>query len=504
MRRTLGHLVACVGAAMVFVSCTNDAFDPETLPNQPPVARVWVSGPDIQPTSYNDATFYWSGTDIDGTVEGFHVSIADRGMDPSTWTYTDKDESTATYSTDDSGQAFAVLYVVAQDDRGALSDTVSVDIPLINSPPVLEFRADFEPLLESFGAASFDFFGFDLDGNETLLPWVEYRFEGSDPDLVFELDDPLAHPTLGWVREDRPPTRFSLQLREIPPGDPGAAFAQTIYVRIGDVAGSFNVLEHTWTVFEAIGKVLLVDDSLTAVTRDAFYRDALDAALPGAHSRWDIANGLPPRDDDLRLTLEQFELLVWYTGNSESQNLLRAQAVLTQYLTDRDPGTEGDQPGRLLLETPVILGNGSSLSPAFRARFGIANEPLPRNPLATYTGAVEAALGDIDIASEVPELPPLVSDGTNYEGGPGRYFGLSGLDVAADAAALWTFEPYAWGGDRDFSCRPDCMPVVGVRRPATGQANTVLLSFQLEFANALGNAPQAVGAIITDILGFAP
>ena len=117
--------------------------------------------------------------------------------------------------------------------------------------------------------------------------------------------------------------RFNLLLRDIPGGDEGNNSEQTLFVRVIDVAGSASTLEYVWQNFEAIGDVLLVDDAANASSRDAFYRDALEGLLPGAHSVWDISSGLPTRDADLRLTLEQFRYLVWYTGNGESPNLLQ-------------------------------------------------------------------------------------------------------------------------------------------------------------------------------------
>lgn len=502
MKRTSTYvLLSILGLAF---ACTNDPFDPEDLVNSPPEVRIFVGGDDLNSTSYNHATFYWSGTDKDGFVEGFYVSIASGPGDDSPWVFTTTDETTASYATDLAGQAFPTLKVVALDNRGALSDTARTTFPLVNFPPVLEFRSDFEPLKESFGAASFDFFGFDLDGDDTLLPHVDYRYGGSDPDVTFEIGDPSADPAVGWVRLEANPTFFSLQLRDIPPGDPDDEWRQSLYVRTIDEAGAQSSFEYVWSVFEVRGDVLLVDDAVTSPSRDAFYRDALDAILPDQYSRWDISEGLPERADDIRLTLEQFDLLVWYTDNAQSPNLLQAQSLLTAYLTtDIDPGTEGDQFGRLLLEAAVVVGNNSQLSPTFRTQIlGIDNLPFPRNALAPYNTVTERDLGPLDILSQEPTLPDLVSVGLNYTGGSGRYFGLQGLSPLPGVATLWQFEAYKWGGDRDLECRPDCSPVVAVRRPDTGRASVVLLGFQLEFANAQGNAIDALRVLIEDHLGF--
>jgi len=330
---------------------------------------------------------------------------------------------------------------------------------------------------------------------------VEYRYAGSDPNRIFPIGDPGADPSVGWVRLEKSPTRFSLVLRDIPPGDPGGTGNQTLYVRIVDEAGSSADFSYTWKVKEVVGDVLLVDDCALAPSRDAFYRDAMDRWLPGAYSIWDVAAGLPARDEDVRLTLQQFKTLVWYTSNGESANLVRAQALLIDYVNgDIDPDTPGDQHGKLYLEAPVVVGNSSHLTSTFRTQvLGIAGQPDPRNPLATYSGATQTALGPLDIYSQDPGLPDLSSVGENYQGSSGRYFGLNGLSPLSGASALYKFEQYQWGGPSDPTCRTGCTPVVAVRKPDTGEASTVLLGFQLEFANAMDNAIDAFGVLLTDL-----
>jgi hypothetical protein len=490
--------------AALIAACSNEPFDPSSWKNAPPVASIWVlpANPDsLQPTTYNQATFHWSGTDSDGFITGYYVNITVQGQSSNNWMFTTSEETTATYSTDESGRAFPTLSVVAQDDRAALSDTVSVTIPLVNFPPLLEFADNFTPVKTSFGAASFEFFGFDLDGDSTLLPWIEYRFEGSDPDSVYGIGDPLADPTKGWVREARPPTRFSLVLRDIPQGDPAQDFDQTLYVRIADEAGGLAELSHTWKVYQAIGDVLLIDDAPNTVSlasRDTFYRDALDQLLPGQHSVWDISDGAPDRDDDIRLTLEQFQWLVWYTGNSESPTLLRVQGILQDYLSkDLDPDTPGTQSGHLFLETQSAVGASSNLSTTFRSQvLGLEKNPEPRSNFRITSQDLASLGGALDVEPQSAGLPALASIGRNYLDGTGFFFGIYGFVMTAGTAELYRFENYDYLHDRRSSS-----PLVAVRKPDTGTANAVTLGFQLEFCNALGNAIEALGIILQDELG---
>lgn len=490
-------------AAAAGGGCANDPFDPSTLPNQPPVVRIFVGG-ELQATSYNGATFHWAGSDPDGRVIGYHVGISLDEDLPKVWAFTTEDDTTRTYDTDQEGRAAPTLYVVAQDDRGALSDTASVTFPLVNFPPVLEFIRDFEPLAQSFGAASFEFLGFDLDGDETLEPFVDIRYEGADSTVVVPEGDPGADPANTWVRLDRSPTRFSLGLRDIPAGDPNDEFRQTLHVRIEDEAGSSTEFRYTWQVFEVRGEVLLVDDNRTQAARDLFYRDALTAHLGDQYSVWEISGGLPSRAEDLWLTLSQFDVIVWYTSSSASENLGAAQSALQRFVeTDLHPEIDGIQTGRLLLENQAVVGPNSNLTGTFRSRvLGLSSSTDPRNALERYDIA-RNTIGTLEIFSQVAGLPDLNSEGLNYTGGSGIYFGLVGIVPLADSQALWKFESYRWGGPADPSCRLGCEPIVAVRTPATGTARSVTLAFQLDYANAAGNAIDALRTLLSDHLGVA-
>lgn len=493
--------------AASLASCTNDPFDPEGLPNARPIARIFVGGDGgaLQATSYNAVTFHWSGTDADGLIVGFHVAIAPDGEVPANWIFTTNDESTASYTTDANGQVTPRLWVVAQDNRGALSDTVSTAFPLVNFPPVLEFAVDFEPVRQSFSAASFELFGFDLDGDDTLLPVVDYRFEGSDPSIVFPSGDPLADPTKGWVRRARNRKRFVLDLRNVPAGDPANEFRQTVYVRLVDEAGAASDFSYTWQVFEVRGEVLLVDDNTTAAGRDQFYRDVMNAHLGDAWNVIEAAN-LPGNPDDQWLTFSPFRTIVWYSQPvSPSPRLAAAQDVLRRFLLeDLDPGTPGLQKGRLYIEYQLAASTTSGLNSGFRSEvLRIGSTPFPRNQMVrTNDIAVASVIGPtLEINSQDPTLPDLVH---NPSAGTGTYFGLWGLSLASDAVPLYKFEQALWGGRTDPTCPlPGCEPVVVSRWPATGLAEVVLVAFQIDYANAAGTSIEAVRALLRDHLGVA-
>lgn len=507
-RATAAWVLGALGATVIvssLVSCSNDPFDPDSLTNTPPTARIFVGegGGELQPTSYNSATFHWSGTDNDGLVVGFHVAIARDGETPTAWTFTAQDETTSSYTTDENGQAVPRLWVVAEDNRGALSDTVSTAFPLVNFPPVLEFAVDFQPVAQSFSAATLELFGFDLDGDDTLLPVVDYRLEGSDPSVVVEEGDPAADPSVGWVRRERTRKRFNLDLRDVPAGDPLNDFEQTVYVRLVDEAGAASDFSYTWQVFEVRGEVLVIDDNATAAGRDQFYADVMNAHLGDAWNLFSAAS-LPSDPDDQWLTVSPFRTIVWYSQPvSASPRLVAAQDVLTRFITtDLDPDTAGLQQGRIYLEYQLAGATTGGLSAAFKTGvLHVGGTPFPRNQLVRVNEVATVIGPTLEILSQDAALPDLVHNPT---AAAGAYFGLWGMSLGADAMPLWKFEQAEWGGRSDLTCRtPGCEPTVALRWPTMGLARVVTVAFQIDYADADGNARDAVRAILRDHLGIA-
>ena len=203
-RRTLILALLAAAAGAGFAGCTNDPFDPESVANHKPVARIFISPTEVDslsPTSYYHRTFYWSGSDADGFVVEFYVTLETPAGVPAPWIATTRTDTTMTFTTDDEGHAEVMLRVACRDDRGALSDTVSQYIPLRNFPPVVNFEADFDTVRWSYGAAAFRFFTLDLDGNETLEPDYRYKLDTADTTIVRDYGTAGADPALCWVRQ---------------------------------------------------------------------------------------------------------------------------------------------------------------------------------------------------------------------------------------------------------------------------------------------------------------
>ena len=220
-RRIGRFAVTALAASLALAACTNDPFDPSSVANERPVVRFFVGPVDpdgeLNPTSYFARTFHWSGSDRDGQVEEFYVSIRLDPAVPAPWDTTTRTDTTMTFQTDDDGNAEATFYLACRDDRGALSDTLVQFVPLRNFPPAVNFQSDFEPLRNlqrefvydgeavvdtvywNWGAMNLRLFAFDLDGRETMDSFYRYTCADTEPTEIRAWDDPDADVMQHWL-----------------------------------------------------------------------------------------------------------------------------------------------------------------------------------------------------------------------------------------------------------------------------------------------------------------
>lgn len=508
------RLVACGAvawgalAALVLCGqgCTNAPFDPDTLPNQPPVARIFATsalGDTLNATSYYRRTFHWSGSDADGRVEAYFVSIETLRGVPAPWDTTTRTDTTMTFTTDDFGHAEATVRLACRDDRGALSDTVAQYFPLRNFPPVVNFQADFDTVRWSYAAANFRFFALDLDGNETMDDSLTYWLDTADTTVVRAAGEPGADPVLCRVRkpfDDPEAWTFSIALVGMPP-----AARRTLTVAVRDEARAEARQRHSWKVLEARGPVLLVADSGPS-TYTGFYAPAMNA-LFGADG-WSLYNVSSPLGDDperpelsepglpdqpwvLRDTFRQFPVVLWFTGGAASLNLKwavtagGANTALGDYLVPPEPEIA---PGRFLLVSKSATGSVATnvLPPGFVTNvLGISTTAAPAS-------AVNVPIGRQALGQRVT-LPAFASNDS---------FNRQALGVVprTGTETIYKLEYY------QYDLRPPYEPIVGVRRPAlsptTPLASVVLLSLQLESFDP-AQATAALGAVLRHELGVA-
>ncbi len=477
-------LALSIAAALCALAagCGNDPFDPGSVPNRRPVARIFVTAPVggvLNPTSYFQRTFHWSGTDEDGFVQAYYVSIETEAGASAPWDTTAATDTTMTFETDDTGRAQALIRLACRDDRGAYSDTVSQYIPLRNFPPVINFVSDYDTFFWSYGSADFRCFALDLDGNVTMDDSVVFFLDTADTLLApLPEGEPGADPALRPVikRLDDPALgTFQIDLHgQAQPGQ------RTLTIRVSDEADATTRFDWTWEVRPALSDVLLVDDSVGNFDR-AFYHSVMDSIYgPGGWSLYDISDGLPDRLWVLLETLRQFPAVFWYTGASASPRLAAAADLVAQYVQP----SAGYEPGKLLLVSPALIGVPGAPPPSFVTNT-LGFRTTPDQP-TFYIPSTKLGL------PLKPGLPELAFTG-NISAGVGM--------SAADSST--TKYLYRMQYHRYISSRPASRPFVAVRNPPTSSgtfAQAVTVTVQLDYcAPASGLA--VLRALLSQELG---
>ncbi|MBK8165184.1 MAG: hypothetical protein IPK64_04355 [bacterium] len=508
-------LAVAVAVAIIAGCAANEPFEPSTVPNTPPTARIFVGpvtpGGELNPTSYYRRTFRWSGTDVDGWVREYYVSVRTQADVPADWATTTGTDTTMTFTPDAEGRASATLLVACRDDRGAVSDTVVQTIPLRNFPPTVNFQSDFDPLRNfqrefldvngnvtqnpaaaadtnyfNWGPMNFRLFAMDLDGSETMDDFYRYTFADGDGLVTREVDDPAADPNTGWVRvyfnSSAEIKQFEITQEDIPPGP-----QRTLRVSLRDQAQSDADFRYTWEVREPAGPVLFIAEGLSANQR-TYYENLLTARYGSGN--WDRYNfwitNAPDTPTLLLQTFRKFQAVFWVDGGAGGPNLARHSAlngVINQYLWPID----GSTPGGMLYVSKGLVGQTGGLTTAFlRAVLGISQSMF--NNRALNLPADKLALPD---GGAVGQMRVAVT--TNSAG-----VGITQL-AGYDTEALYHLESCTcyYPGTTEYA------PVVGIRVPSRttdARARFVGLGLRLDVFD-LADVTAAVAAILDTELG---
>ncbi len=506
-------LVATAGLGFVLwlAGCAaNDPFDPNSVANQKPHINFFVGAvnPDngLNPTSYFSRQFNWSGTDADGWVTKYYVSIRNHQDEAAPWITTTRTDTTMTFITGEDGTSEATFYLVCQDNRGALSDTLVQFVPLRNFPPVVNFQSDYEPRVNmqreisggeagadttywNWGVNNFRMFALDLDGAATMDDYFLYTLADGDPVDIDDHDDPSADVNTAWIRQPFPDMssevrEFEIQVAHVVPGE------RTLQVKVRDEAEGEATFTFSWQVRAPQGHVLYIFDNTSTAGR-SFYRNFLDDRFgAGGWDTYDFWFGFPDRPFVLLETMRLFDQVIWTDGGANSNILVAAagrDGILQQYVE----GTESAAPGQLLIITKAVAGGVSRLPVVFiQDVLGISPTPAPTSEFGGISGM--QALG------ELPDLPTITAEGN----------GVIGLGIVplAGTEALYRMEycEDCYGDPR--RPRPPFDPIVAVRVPdrsAAEFADVVTVSLLLDqFVPA--EAEAFLVAILDNELGVAP
>lgn len=161
--------------ALIFItSCRKGGLNSNQAPN------TKLSVTEINLTGDNrlnsEVKLSWFGTDIDGFVEGFEISL-----DQQNWDYTIARDSTFIFSLEPGQDTTNIdFYVRAIDNQGKVDLTPAyLEVPLKNTPPVATIDDDRAPKDTAFCASTFYWTASDPDGNETIQQVFVKFNEGS-------------------------------------------------------------------------------------------------------------------------------------------------------------------------------------------------------------------------------------------------------------------------------------------------------------------------------------
>jgi len=489
-------LTGFVGLALWLGACApNDPFDPLSVENKPPVMRMSIEpvdpGQELRPTSYYERRFTWYGSDQDGWVQEYYVSIRTEAAVPAPWVTTTRTDTTMSFVTDENGDAQATFYLVCQDDRGALSDTLVKYIPLRNSPPAVGFQSDYEPLRNmqreitnpgtaaadtsfwNWGPTYFRFFALDPDGAATMDTFYQYTFAVPDPTESYDQDDPQADPLTTWVRvpygSQEEIKEFELFVTGVEPG------SATLTVIVTDEAGAVDREVFQWEVRAPRSNIMYVPDNTSTAGKELYYGLMDDRFGADNWDFYDFWFGFPEHPFVLLETFRLFDAVIWTDGGGTSDNLTRAAGrggVLESYVSP----TDGTTPGKLLQVSRVLTGGTSGLPPAYIQNvLGISPSGEPAPTLNLPAG--KQAQPEI-----VPGLPVITSASPLAKG-----IGLKPLDDSVTEStdlgpteSLYRME-YCRGC---YNNRPPYDPIMAIRRPVrtvSALAQVVGISMQLEY-----------------------
>lgn len=157
-----GVLLLLISTAVIY-SCRKGDFKGNQLPDTfTSVESINLSGDN---RLNSEVSLSWFGTDVDGYVKGFEISL-----DQVNWDFTEAQDSTFTFSIP-AGQDTADIdfYVRAVDDKDAIDPSPAhLVVPLKNTAPTAFFDNDRGPGDTVFCAGTFFWRVADPDGNETI------------------------------------------------------------------------------------------------------------------------------------------------------------------------------------------------------------------------------------------------------------------------------------------------------------------------------------------------
>lgn len=282
MKRKATYHLPFVFAIMVgllqLVSCMRGDLNE----NIPPTTRIALES--INRTGENrlnsNVRLSWFGTDKDGYVVGYEISL-----DNESWHFTTSTDSTFRFSispgSDTTDQNFWVRAVDNEDARDP--DPAFLRIPLRNTPPEASFDKDVGPDDTAFISATFRWRASDLDGDETIES-VQMKFnDGNWFDIpsanlitfVLEENTTGVGEALVYAGVENTP-------RTVKANDVRINAPNNVYIKAIDIAGAESEVDTSTTFYFKqnasnhliiCGQPASVRDVIMPFARNAFQND---------------------------------------------------------------------------------------------------------------------------------------------------------------------------------------------------------------------------------------
>lgn len=317
-----------------------DSIVCDTLGNCDTVYTYYFEGdslPDGEIDTLNNAlqtvlastqTMRWWGEDPDGDVIGYYYKW-DHEQE---WTYTTAEFETFVIPIRTATDIFGFKVKAMDSDSLVDSTPATLIMPVKNTPPVVEFRYQSNPIVT----------GSTPDISERTFPTRTFLWTVSDDDGLETIDSIFytVDDTTNWIGLGASETGVTLTDLE--------AGTHVFYVKVRDVAGTESEIIHypdvadnstpnTWEVMEPVGDVLLVDDFFFDKQNNAMawyssLLDTMDGVGPNGYSIWEIGASLPYSEKDVSATLNYFKHIVWYSATTGPEQYDDAANAINAFL----------------------------------------------------------------------------------------------------------------------------------------------------------------------------
>ncbi len=357
------------GFTFLLYSCY-DTLTESPVENQPPKTFLYLMPDSTISQQQSKIRVHWWGDDPDGLVIGYFFS-----WDGVNWTFTTKNDSTFALQIGDSDTIYT-FRVSAVDNGGnglyepeiirnginygpgpfidannngvwdngeffydiGLIDAkpAMINLPIKNSPPVIEWT-DFSFLPDtSFPAMTFGWNATDIDGDETISA-IQIALNDTSEFISLpgnirvitlrtkEFDSP--NPMMEILLNSNELTIFHTKLTGLKLDD-----NNKFYVRAVDISNAKSNLitlpsaDKTWYVKKPKGDLIVVNDYAVQDMSHNFYRAMFDSLsngnMKGNYDIWNLHRIKPPFLNVTFLeTIKLFKFVFWYTDNSPSLDL---------------------------------------------------------------------------------------------------------------------------------------------------------------------------------------